>query len=136
MFVGVFAVALWALPVQAEMVSVGDSELSAISGKADGRTSDNTNTGAGNLLIGADASNGNIQVGYYQWNDNHSTDASTNKGGNNQSGATSAVQQNVVAETNAISWGAFADASYISSGNVVDNGVDQESWSTLFIGGF
>lgn len=128
MFVGVFAVALWALPIQAEMVSVGDSELSAISGK------DNSNTDAGSLtILGGD---GNIQVGYYQWNDVHSADASNNKGGNNQSGSASAVQQNVLAEINAISWGALAQGLYVSAGNVTDTGVDQEAWATLFIGGF
>jgi hypothetical protein len=138
MFVGVLAVALWALPIQAEMVSVGDSELSAISGKADGlsgNANDNLNTGAGSLTLLIDGGNGDIQLGYYQWNDNHSTDASDNKGGNNQSGSASVVQQNVTALTNAISWGAYAAGVY-TAGDGTSADVDQEAWATLFIGGF
>jgi hypothetical protein len=137
--VGVFAVALWVLPVQAEMVSVGDTELAAISGKALSTQDNNANLsqllGDSSLTVGADGSNGNVQIGYYQWNDDHSTETSNHKGANDQSGDNSAVQGNVVATVNAINWGAYAGVSYIS-GDVVDAGVEQESWATLYIGGF
>jgi hypothetical protein len=137
MFVGVLAVALWALPIQAEMVSVGDSELSAISGKASSSNeNDNLNDVAGSLTISNTGGNGDIQIGYYQWMDSHSGDAGDHKGANDQSGSTSKVQEDVVATTNAINWGAYAGASYIDAGAVTDAGVDQEAWATLFIGGF
>lgn len=130
-FVGALLVALWALPVRAGMMSVSDSDLAAITGK------DNTSTieGASLLTQGNESSNGDINVGYYQWSDNHSADASDHKGANDQSGANSAVQQNVVADFNAISWGAYAQANYVS-GDVVDAGIDQEAWATLYVGGF
>jgi hypothetical protein len=137
--VAVFAVALWVLPVQADMVSVGDTELAAISGKALDTQANNANLsqilGTSSLTIGADGSNGNVQIGYYQWNDDHNAETSDHKGANDQSGDTSAVQGNVVATVNAINWGAYAGATYIS-GDVADNGVAQEAWATLFIGGF
>jgi hypothetical protein len=131
MIVGVLAVALWAMPVHAAMVAVDDSDLSAISGKSN----INTILGSSALTIGSDGSNGNIQVGYFQWDDNHANDNSNHKGANDQSGSVTAVQENVVADTNAISWGAYAAGIYISTGGGTGD-VDQEAWATLFIGGF
>jgi hypothetical protein len=130
-FVGALLVALWALPVHAGMMAVSDSDLAAISGK------DNTSSllGDSTLNQGGDNLNGNINVGYYQWNDNHSQDQSDHKGANDASGSASAVQQNVVASINAISWGAIATANYVS-GTTSDAGVEQEAWATLYVGGF
>jgi hypothetical protein len=130
-FVGALLVALWALPVHAGMVAVSDSDLAAISGK------DNTSSllGDSSLTQGGDDQNGDVTIGYFQWSDDHSADASDHKGANDASGSTSAVQANVVSEINAISWGALASANYVS-GDTTDAGVDQEAWATLFVGGF
>jgi len=130
-FVGALLVALWALPVHAGMVAVSDSDLAAISGK------DNTSSllGDSSLTQGGDNLNGNVNIGYFQWDDNHSADASDHKGANDASGTTSAVQQNVVGSINAISWGAIASANYVS-GTTSDQGVEQEAWATLYVGGF
>jgi hypothetical protein len=130
-FVGALFVALWALPVHAGMVAVSDSDLAAVSGK------DNTSSlfGDSSLTQGGDNLNGNINIGYFQWDDNHSADASDHKGANDASGSASAVQQNVVGSINAISWGALASANYVS-GDTSDAGVEQEAWATLYVGGF
>jgi hypothetical protein len=130
-FVGALLVALWALPVHAGMVAVSDTDLAAISGK------DNTSSllGDSTLTQGGDDLNGNVNIGYFQWDDNHSADASDHKGANDASGTTSAVQQNVVGSINAISWGAIASANYVS-GTTSDQGVEQEAWATLYVGGF
>ena len=130
-FVGALFVALWALPVHAGMVEVSDSDLAAISGK------DNTSSlfGDSSLTQGGDNQNGDVTIGYFQWDDNHSADASDHKGANDASGSTSSVQANVVSSINAISWGAIASANYVS-GTTSDQGVDQEAWATLYVGGF
>jgi len=120
-----------ALPVYAGTTALTDEALDAVSGKA------NTSTvgGVDTTTISGSTLNGNVQVGYYQWDDDHSADASTNKGGNLQSGANSAVQQNGTAVANTLAWGAVSQS--ITTNNA-DIGNDQamESWATMYIGGF
>lgn len=120
------------LPVQAATKSIGDEALDAITGKA------NTATFTGNDTLTQSSGNssaGNVQVGYYQWDDTHATDGSLNKAANDQSGATSNVQANVVSVLNIIGWGAAAQVSTVNDASV---GADQhtESWATLYVGGF
>jgi len=79
-----------ALPVYAGTTVLSDAALDAVSGKANTSTVAGTDT----TSITGSTLNGNIQVGYYQWDDDHSGDKSTNKGGNLQSGNNSQVQQN------------------------------------------
>lgn len=148
--VGVFTVALW-VPAQAGMVAVGDSDLAAISGKANIATI----SGSDGLTQGADGSNGNVQVGYFQWDDLHTADSSNQKGANffnsgDGAAAGNKVQQNAVAVINEINWGAAANsatnvgnltlstAGGLSGGGTGSTGgaVDIETWGTLFIGGF
>jgi hypothetical protein len=121
-----------ALPASAGTQALGDEALDAITGKS------NTASFTGNdtlTITAGNSSAGNVQVGYYQWDDTHATDGSLNKGANDQSGATSNVQANVVSVLNIIGWGAAAQVSTINSADI---GVDQatESWATLYVGGF
>jgi hypothetical protein len=121
-----------ALPAYAGTQAIGDEDLDAIAGKANTATF----TGADVLTITTgNSANGNVQVGYYQWDDTHATDGSLNKGANDQSGATSNVQANVVSVLNIIGWGAAAQVSTVNSADI---GADQatESWATLYVGGF
>jgi hypothetical protein len=124
-FVGVvFAVALWVLPVTAEMALVGDTDLAQISGK-------NNSMGCG---CGEASVDGSIQINDYSWTDNHAADNSNHKGANDQSGDNSQVQQTFVGQLNGITWGAYAAI----TSTAVSVGGDQlgESWATLYLGGF
>jgi hypothetical protein len=121
-----------ALPVYAATTSVSDEALDAIAGK------DNLSTTAGtdSTTITGSTLNGNIQVGYYQWADEHGADNSTNKGGNIQSGDNSQVQQNADVQANTLAWGAVAQSITTNTDSTI--GADQvmESWATLYVGGF
>jgi len=128
---GVVAMAT-ALPAFAGPLAVSDSQLDAVSGK------DNTSTVGGvdtTAITGVTGVAGNVQVGYYQWDDNHSADASTNKGGNVQSGNNSMVQQNATVAANQMAWGG---ASQSITTNNADVGNDQKltSWWIMYLGGF
>jgi hypothetical protein len=131
--VGILAVALW-VPAQAEMVAVGDSDLSTISGKANFASI----AGVDDLVQGADGSNGNVQVGYFQWDDDHSTDQSNQKGGNifSSEGGANAAQQNVTGVINEINWGAAANSASNVGSLTTSGDVDIETWGTLYVGGF
>jgi hypothetical protein len=131
--VGILAVALW-VPAQAEMVAVGDSDLATISGKANLASIAGTDA----LLQGADNSNGNVQVGYFQWDDDHSTDQSNQKGSNifSSEGGANAAQQNVTGVINEINWGAAANSASNVGSLTTSGDVDIETWGTLYIGGF
>jgi hypothetical protein len=121
-----------ALPAYASPLAVSDSQLDNVSGK------DNTSTVAGTdttTVSGLSSVAGNVQVGYYQWDDNHSADSSTNKGGNVQSGNNSMVQQNAAVAANQMAWGG---ASQSITTNNADIGANQEltSWWIMYLGGF
>jgi len=130
--VGILAVALW-VPAQAGMVAVGDSDLATISGKANLATI----AGTDSLLQGSDNSNGDVQIGYYQWDDDHSTDQSNQKGGNifSSAGGANSAQQNVTGVINEINWGAAANSA-TNVGGLAATDIDIETWGTLYIGGF
>jgi hypothetical protein len=129
-FIGALFVLLCVIPVQAEMLSVADSDLAAITGK------DNTSTlgGTSSLTQGVDGSNGNVTIGYFQWSDDHTGDLSDHKGANDQSGSTSLVQANVVSALNGITWGAYAAVNTTAASIGAD--FDSETWATLYVGGF
>jgi hypothetical protein len=120
-----------ALPVYAGTTALSDAALDAVSGKA------NTSTvgGSDNTAITGSTLNGNVQVGYYQWDDNHAGDKSQNKGGNLQSGDNSQVQQNGAALANTLAWGAVAQSVTTSAADI-GNDQTMESWATMYIGGF
>jgi len=120
------------LPALAGPLTLSDSQLDAVSGKS------NTSTvgGVDNTTIsGLTSVAGNVQVGFYQWDDDHSADTSLNKGGNLQSGDLSMVQQNATVLANQMAWGG---ASQSVTTNNADIGANQEltSWWIMYLGGF
>ena len=120
------------LPVHAATTVVSDAALDAISGK------DNLSTvGASDTtsILGSTL-NGNIQVGYYQWEDDHSSDKSQNKGGNIQSGSESQVQQSITVDANTLAWGAVAQSITTNTASSIGNDQTVEDWATMYIGGF
>jgi hypothetical protein len=121
-----------ALPVYAATTAVSDDALDAIAGK----NNTSSTTGTDQTTITGSTLNGNIQVGYYQWADEHGADNSTNKGGNIQSGDNSQVQQNADVQANTLAWGAVAQSITTNTSSTI--GADQvmESWATLYVGGF
>jgi len=127
--VGALFMALLALPVYAGMVGVSDQDLAGISGK------DNSLTTLGTISQTSDGDNGSIVVGVLQWTDSHTADASDHKGANDISGDGSTVQQTVNAQVNMIQWGAVANASTLAT-DVTADFIDQESWGTMYLGGF
>ncbi|HTP41871.1 MAG TPA: hypothetical protein VML36_05575 [Nitrospiria bacterium] len=127
--VGALFMALLALPVYAGMVGVSDQDLAGISGK------DNSLTSLGTISQTSDGDNGSIVVGVLQWTDSHTADASDHKGANDISGDGSTVQQTVNAQVNMIQWGAVANASTLAT-DVTADFIDQESWGTMYLGGF
>jgi len=125
-------VAYTATPAFAARRIVDNAELDGISARATNQVAVSGNSFLNDLM---NSSNGSIQVGSYQWNDNHSADASDHKGANDQSGAFSRVQQNVNSTINAIVWGSAAQVSTINTAPVQGDQVTQ-AWSTMFLGGF
>jgi hypothetical protein len=119
-------------PVYAAKQTIGDEALDGITGKADNVA---TIQGNSTLTVGMSSSNGSVQVGYYQWNDDHSADASDHKGANDQSGANSGVQQNVNSTVNTLLWGAGAQVSTVNTAAIGES-QDVESWGTMYLGGF
>jgi hypothetical protein len=122
-----------AMPAFAAPTAMDDNALDAIQGKG---TNSDTITGVSTVsVLTGDSTNGSVQVGYYQWDDIHTGDLSHNKGGNDASGNNSQVQQNVGALLNILGWGAAAQVSMTNTGNI-GGGQDNESWGTLYVGGF
>ena len=121
-----------ALPAFAGPLALSDSQLDSVSGKDNISTVGGTDT---TTISGLVSTSGNVQVGYYQWDDNHSGDSSTNKGGNVQSGSNSMVQQNASVMANQMAWGG---ASQSITTNNADIGANQEltSWWIMYLGGF
>jgi hypothetical protein len=131
---GIAVLALMALPVWAGMSSVADSDLAGISGKANNQYlfSGTSNT---NQTMTEDNS-ANIQVGWFQWNDDHSTDMSNHKGANDVSGDATTTQQNVVADTNLIQWGAAASLNWVTSTETSSGTIAQMPYAVFANGGF
>jgi hypothetical protein len=99
---GLAAATLLSAPVFAAKTSLSDEAMDAVSGKDNTYTFSSDSTAVVSLASDASA---NIQFDWYQWQDFHTGDASTNKGANSQSGAASQVQQNISGEANALIWG-------------------------------
>jgi hypothetical protein len=124
-----------ALPIQAEMVAVSDSDLSGITGKD--FTNEYLFSGDTTTSITANGdSSANIQVGWYQWTDNHATETSDHKGANDQSGATTTVQGNVAADVNVINWGAWSQLDWVSATDTSGGTISQMAYGVAAIGGF
>jgi hypothetical protein len=121
----------------AGQTSVSDSALDQITGKDNSASFGGATTIA---ISAAGTTNGNVQVGFYQWEDNHSGDLSYAKGGNTANGDTSKVQSDVQGENNIFGWGAAAQVSTDIGGGTCGCGIgddfSSESWGTLMVGGF
>lgn len=113
--------------------SLSDAALEQITGK-DNSATFTTSTTIANTMAGT--SNGNVQVGFYQWEDNHSGDLSYAKGGNTANGDTSNVQASVTGENNIFGWGAAAQVSTNVGAGSIGDSFNSESWGTLMVGGF
>ena len=114
----------------AATTSISDSDLEAITGK------DNIASFAStNIAVTLTSGNGDVQVGFYQWQDDHSADGSNEKGGNSTNGDTSGVQNGVQALNNIFGWGAAAQVNTTVGGSVAGS-YATESWGTLYVGGF
>jgi len=120
------------LPAFAGPLALSDSQLDSVSGKANTSTVGGVDTTA---ISGLSSVAGNVQVGYYQWDDNHAGDKSQNKGGNIQSGDNSMVQQNAAVLANQIAWGGASQSVTVSKADI---GHDQTltSWWIMYLGGF
>jgi len=129
---GMAAATLLSAPVYAAKVSLSDAAVDKISGKSNDYTFGSDSTAV--IELGADAS-ANIQFDWYQWSDLHIGDASTNKGANDQSGASSAVQQTVNNTVNSLIWGSAGQNYLNNSGSI---GADQAnmSYGVFAAGGF
>jgi hypothetical protein len=119
-------------PTIAATVPLSDEELDAISGLANSVNIADVNS----TIISGINMNGSIQVGSFQWQDNHNQDLSINKGANVQSGNESQVQQYVIANANALAWGAVAQSVTINTNSPVHGDQVTSSYAILFIGGF
>lgn len=124
-----------AVPVWAEMISVSDTDLAGVAGKANtftfggGTTSDQT--------ANSDSS-ANIQVGWYQWSDNHAGDTTNQKASNYFSSGSqqgNEAQQNVVAAINAISWGATGNGQFTAA-SISGGDFTNMDYAVMAVGGF
>jgi hypothetical protein len=129
---GMIAAAVLPAPAFAEKVIVSDQTLDTITGAAN-----NTSfiAGAETSTISGSNMNGSIQVGFFQWDDNHAADRSLNKGANIQSGIASQVQQNANVIANALAWGVVSQSVTINNADIAGSQTT-ESWAVMFVGGF
>ena len=127
-------VLLVAVPVWAEMVSVGDSELSGISGK---QNTYNFQGGASITQTANSDTSANIQVGWYQWADDHSADTTNQKAANyfSSENAGNAAQENVAASINAITWGATGNGE-LTATTVNAATFTNMNYGVMAVGGF
>ncbi len=127
------AVSLLCSPVYAAKVTLEDAELSQVAGK------DNTYVFGGQATsqVSNSGGNANIAFGWFQWSDDHSADKSIGKGSNDESGVSSAVQQNVTASANNLAWGAIGQNVLTNAGKVTLTGPEVNmAYGVLAVGGF
>ncbi|MEJ2574760.1 MAG: hypothetical protein P8Z00_19425 [Anaerolineales bacterium] len=131
-FAGMAAATLLSAAVQAAPATVSDSALEAISGKAN--TAGSTSATIGLTTSVKSDNSANIQFGFYQWSDAHTTDASNLKGGNRTDGSSSAVQASVTGENNAYYWGGLGQNNLDVAGDL--SGGSNMGYGTFANGGF
>jgi hypothetical protein len=133
LFAGMAAASLVAAAVQAAPTAIDDSALDAIAGKANTAGSASATIGISALYTGSDAS-ANIQLGFYQWGDVHSSDQSTVKGGNQADGTTSNVQAGATVANNAFFWGGLGQNNLTADS--IGTGGSNMAYGTFANGGF
>lgn len=132
------AACLLASPAFAAKTALDDGSLSKVTGKADNTFTFGNTTSANTTVSNSADTSANIAFGWFQWNDHHGTDTSDHKGANDQSGATSAVQQSAVAQVNGLVWGAVGQ-NLLTNGNTVTLTAGPEtnmSYGVFAAGGF
>lgn len=129
--IGAFALFL-ATPVYAAKQTMDDQALAGITGKGGNQT---TISGTSSLDMSQVSTAGSVQAGYYQWSDDHSSDASNHKGANDQSGAHSRVQQNIAVQENSLAWGGPSQSVTLNTAAIAGNQKTQ-AWWTMYLGGF
>ena len=120
-------------PVFAARALLSDDVLDEVTGSANDFTFNGNSSTTVSL---ASSASGNIQFDGYQWSDDHSTDQSQNKNGNNQSGAASQVQQNISGHANALFVGSVSQNVLISGGGAVGAGQNNTAYAVVASGGF
>ena len=127
---------LIALPVWAEMAAVSDSEMAGITGKAATNTY-TFSSGAFTRQTASSDTSANIQVGWYQWSDNHATDQSNQKAANDfdSSGGSNQAQYQVTAAINAINWGATGNGEIVA-GDLAATDFTNMDYAVMAVGGF
>jgi hypothetical protein len=129
---GVAAATVLTAPVFAAKTSLSDNALDTVAGKDNSYkfNSDSTAT----VSLSGDSS-ANIQFDWYQWTDNHSNDNSSNKGANDQSGATSHVQQSISGQINSLIWGSAGQNALTNTGSITGS-QNNMSYGVFAAGGF
>lgn len=131
---GMAAGTIMSAPVFAATTSLSDKAMDEVSGKANSYSFGATATTS---ITTGDDSSANIQVGWYQWTDDHSTDGSLDKGANNQSGASSNVQSNIATTANSIFWGAIGQNTVVNtSGGAITGEQYNMAYGVFANGGF
>jgi hypothetical protein len=120
-------------PVIAARAILSDEAIDEVAGAGNDYTFSGNSSATVSLAGGA---SGNVQIDGYQWSDDHSTDQSQNKGGNNQSGFDSQVQQNISGHANALFMGSVSQNVLISSGGAVGGSQNNTAYSVVASGGF
>ena len=120
-------------PVFAARALLSDEAIDEVAGAGNDYTFSGNSSATVSLAGGA---NGNIQLEGYQWSDDHSNDQSQSKGGNNQSGSASQVQQNISGHANALFVGSVSQNVLISSGGAVGGSQNNTAYAVVASGGF
>ena len=135
LFAGMVSAVLLTVAVPASHaapIALSDDALEAISGKAGSFvTSDSLDI---SVALDGDHHSSNIQWGMYQWFDDHTSDQSQAKGGNQFDGAQSNVQGQVSTMNNALFWGSLGQSNLNASS--IGNGGSNKAYATMSVGGF
>ena len=128
------AACLMASPAFASKTSLNEKSLSAVTAKDNTYTFGDT---AKSIISNTNSRGTDISFGWYQWTDDHSADKSLDKGANDQSGSNSAVQQNVTATLNNLTWGWISQNNLTNGGPVTLAGTELNmAYGVTAIGGF
>ncbi|MEJ2573466.1 MAG: hypothetical protein P8164_07770 [Gammaproteobacteria bacterium] len=130
LFLSLASAALLSSAAYAGQVSLSDAALADISGKDNVASFATTNIAVTNT-----SGNNDVQVAFYQWDDNHGADSSQQKGGASANGNNSHVQAGVSALNNVYGWG-WAGQYNTTVGGSITNKYTQTSWCAMYVGGY
>ena len=130
LLISLASAALLTTAAHASHVSLSDAALAGISGKDNVASFASTNIGVTNTGCSND-----VQVGFYQWADDHSADGSNEKGGATANGDNSHIQSGVQALNNVFGWGWAGQYNTTVGGSVTSRFVTT-SWCAMYVGGY